>query len=117
MESVTLSDHLMFHALQRPPLQRRLLQKVAEIAPAIKGKISAVTRESRRLDHAVIEAYMTRTANESSPGINTRGDGPETCDNPEKREEKKEIHNQTSHLVQKTIFPKPKFHCIMLSSL
>ena len=39
------------------------------IAPAIKGRIPAVTRESQRANHAVIENRITRTANEGSPGI------------------------------------------------
>jgi len=41
---------------------------------------------------------MTRTANESSSGIYTPGDGKKQTDyNQEKREEKKEIYNQTFH--------------------
>ena len=39
MESVIPLDHLTFQTLQQPLLQRELLQKVAEIAPVIKGEI------------------------------------------------------------------------------
>jgi len=70
---------------------------VAVIAPAIKGRISAVTRELQRADHTVIETRMTHTVNKSSPGIYALGDRQEIRgDNQEKRE-KKEIHNQTSY--------------------
>ena len=72
MESFTPPDHLTFYTLQRSLLQRRLLQKVAVMVLAIKGRISAVTRESQRTDHAVIETRMTRTANEGSSGIYIR---------------------------------------------
>jgi len=34
-----------------------------EIAPAIKGRIQAVTEELQRADHAIIEICMTRTSN------------------------------------------------------
>ena len=77
-----------------PLLQRGLLKKVTAISPAISGKIPAITRESQRADHAVIEARITPTANESSTGIYTLTDRQETIsDNEEKREEKKDIHN------------------------
>jgi len=46
MEFVTQSNHLTFQTLQQLLLQRRLLQKVAEITPAIKGIIQAVMKES-----------------------------------------------------------------------
>ena len=69
MESVTLPDYLTFQTLQRPLLQLRLLQKVPEIAPAIKGRIHIVTKESQYADHAVIKIRMNCTANEGSPGI------------------------------------------------
>ena len=75
MGSVTLPDHPTFQTLQQHLLQCGLLQKVAEIASAIKGRIQAVTKESQYADHAVIEICMTRTANEGSPGIYTLGDG------------------------------------------
>jgi len=39
---------------------------MAVIAPVIKGRISAVMRESQLADHAIIETRMTRTSNESS---------------------------------------------------
>ena len=68
-------DHPTFQTLQWPLLQRGQLQKVAEIASAIKDKIQAVIKESQSADHAVIEIRMTRVANESSPGIHTLGDG------------------------------------------
>ena len=66
METVTPSD---YPTLRQPLLQLGLLQKVVVIAPAIKGRISTVTRESQRADHAIIETRMTHTVNESSPGV------------------------------------------------
>jgi len=69
MESVTLPGHLTFQMLQQLLLQRRLLQKVAEITLTIKGIIQAVIKESQHADHAVIEIRMTLTTNEDSPGI------------------------------------------------
>jgi len=42
---------------------------VTRIAPAIKKRISTITKESRRADHVVIETRITRTVNKSSPGI------------------------------------------------
>ena len=77
MESLTPPDHLTFHTLQRPLLHRGLLLKVTVIAPAINDRIPAVMRESERADHAVIETRTTCTANESSHGIYTLGDGQE----------------------------------------
>jgi len=62
MESITPPDHPIFHILQRSLFQRRLLQKVTVIAPAIKDRITVVTRESQHVGHAVIETSMTRTA-------------------------------------------------------
>jgi len=50
---------------------------VAVITIAIKDKNPVVMRESQHADRAVIETYMTRTANESFPGIYTLGDGQE----------------------------------------
>ena len=55
MKSVTPPDRPTFHTLQRPLLQRGLLQKVIVIAPAIKDRIPAVTKESNRADHVIIE--------------------------------------------------------------
>ena len=69
MESVTPPGHLTFQMLQQLLLQRRLLQKVAEITLTIKGIIQAVIKESQHADHAVIEIRMTLTTNEDSPGI------------------------------------------------
>jgi len=54
--------------------QRKLLYKVTDIIPATKGIILAITKESQRTDHAVIEIRMTRTANKDSMGIYTLGD-------------------------------------------
>ena len=69
MEFVTLPDYLTFQTLQRPLLQLGLLQKVPEIAPAIKGRIHVVTKESQCADHTVIEICMTHTNNRNSSGI------------------------------------------------
>ena len=74
MEFVTSPGHLVFQTLQQLLLQHKLLQKVAEIIPTIKGIIQIVTKESQRTDHVVIENRMTRTANEDSLGINSLGD-------------------------------------------
>jgi len=75
MESITLPNHPTFQTLQRPLLQRGLLQNVTKIAPAIKSRIQTVTNESHRVDHAVIEIRMNRTANEGSPGTYTMRHG------------------------------------------
>ena len=100
MKSVTPSDHLTFQTLQWPLLQRKLLQRVVEIAPAIKGRIQAVIKESQRADHVLIEIRMTCTVNEDSLDIYTLGDGQdkEKKQKKEKDEEnsRKEIHNQKS---------------------
>ena len=69
MESVMLSGHLTFQTLQQLLLQRRLLQKVAEITPAIQGIIHAIMKESQRADQTVIEIRMTHIVNEDSFGI------------------------------------------------
>ena len=74
MKSITPPGHLTFQTLQQLLFQRILLQKVAEITPAIKGIIQAVMKELQRADHAIIEIRMTHTANEDSPGIYTLGD-------------------------------------------
>jgi len=74
MESVTPPSHLTFQTLQQLLLQRKSLQKVAKLAPLIKGIIQAVMKEAQSADHAVIEIRMTRTANEDSPGIYKLGD-------------------------------------------
>jgi len=91
---------------------------MAVIAPAIKGRIPTVTRESELADHAVIETHMTLIANQSFPGIYTLGGRQEmrTCNNQEQREEKKEIHNQTSHRGQKITFSNlnPLYYVIIL---
>jgi len=42
-------------------LQRRQSQKAADIALTIKGRISAVTEESQRAVHEIIESSMTRS--------------------------------------------------------
>ena len=60
--------------MQRLLLHHSLLQKVVEITSAIKGRIQAVAKESQRVNYAVIEIRMTRTANED-PYIYTLGDG------------------------------------------
>jgi len=75
MKSVTPPDRPTFHTLQRPLLQRGLLQKVTVIAHAIKGKILAVTKESKRADRVIIETHMTCVTNRSSLGIYTLEDG------------------------------------------
>ena len=59
------------------------------IAPAIKGRISAVTRELQRADHTVIETRMTHTVNKSSPGIYALGDRQEIREVTTKRKEKR----------------------------
>ena len=64
-----LSGHLTFQTLQQLLLQRRLLQKVAEITPAIQGIIHAIMKESQRADQTVIEIRMTHIVNEDSVGI------------------------------------------------
>ena len=90
MESITLLDHPtfpIFQTLQQPRLQRELLQKVAEIALAIKGKIQAITEESQHVNHTVIDICMTRTSNEASSGIHILGE--ERKRREEKRKEKK----------------------------
>ena len=60
--------------LQQLLLQPRLLQKVARITPAVKGVIQDVMKESHYVNHAIIEIYMTRTANDDSPDVYTLGD-------------------------------------------
>ena len=97
MEFITLSNHPMFHTLQRPLLQHRLLQKVTAIALAIKGRIPAIMKESQLAHHSIIETHMTRTVNESSPGIYTLGGGYERGQATTKKKEKEKIHNQASH--------------------
>jgi len=62
---------------------------VTVIVTTIKGKISVVTRESLRADHAVSETRMTRTVNESSPSIYTLGGGQEKQVKTKRREEKR----------------------------
>ena len=49
--------------------QCKQLQKAADIAPTIKGRISSVTEESQRAGHMVIESRMTRTVKKNSWGI------------------------------------------------
>ena len=66
MESVTPPNHPTFQTYQRPLFQHGLLQKVVEIASAIKGRIQAITKESQQADHAVIEIRMTCTM---APGV------------------------------------------------
>ena len=66
--------HLMFETLQKLLLQRRRLQKVAKITPAIKDIIQPVTKESQHVDHVVIEICMTNATNEDSSDIYALGD-------------------------------------------
>jgi len=73
MEYVTLPGHLTFQTLQQLLLQRRLLQKIAEITHNQEHN-HAIMNESQRADHAIIEIHMTCTANEDSTGIYTLGD-------------------------------------------
>ena len=106
MKSVTPPDHPMFQMLQRFSLQRGLLQKIAEIAPTIKDKIQAVTEESQRADHVVIEICMTHTANETSPTIYiggwTRRKG---------KKKKKKGKAKTSLPLERRDLSKLLFHC------
>ena len=69
MESDTLPGHFMFQTLQQLLLQRKQLQNAVDIALAIKGRISVVTEESQRVDHAVIKSCMTCTVKKNPPGI------------------------------------------------
>jgi len=68
---------------------------VIVIALAIKCRISVVTRELQHADHAVIKTRMTRTANESSTGKYTLGDGQERGQVTTKRKEKKRKNPQS----------------------
>ena len=81
--------------LQQLLVQRRLLQKVAEITLVIKGIIQAVMKESQYAVNVVIEIHMTRTANEDSPriytlGVRRRTGGQRDHQHLPRREEKKE---------------------------
>jgi len=78
---------------------------VAKIAPAIKDRIQAVTEESKRADHAVIEIRITRTANEASLSIHTlKEEGRGTI--------KKILKKKTFLSIERKDLSKPLFHCI-----
>jgi len=100
MEYVTLPGHLTFQTLQQLLLQRRLLQKIAEITHNQEHN-HAIMNESQRADHAIIEIHMTCTANEDS-WVYIHWEIDE-----EKREKTKEYFSQKVD----TILLKPLSHC------
>ena len=95
-----LLGHLIFQILQQLLLQRRLLQKVAEITLAIKGTIQAIMKELQLIDHMVTEICMIHTANEVFPGIYTLGD-----------RRKEQTAHKKALLFETTNLLKPLCHC------